>query len=484
MRPLSLAVILGFPVGLVVAACAEERPNPEHCSIQQGDASCAERFPEGDRPFCSMLDCSDSSWGCSAERPSNPSCYSPCGGGASADVDSSCLGTAEEGTDTTSETEGSPECVDDQDCSGSTPFCVGGACVACDEISDPDAACTDVSDGTLPVCSDGACVQCTSEIPEACVGLTPVCDAATSTCTGCDFHDQCPDSACRVLDGSCLPDDRVWHVDGDGGQDFLSIGQALLQIGFGESGTIVVHERNGGSAYAETLAIVDGRIAALIAAPGERPFLENDSGTTLLVDAGAEVYARGLLVAGIEPIRVEGAGLVLDEAEVQGSVSAGIQLMADARLIGRNSILLSSGSDNFFGPALAADASRFELVYSTLIGRLSNRALVCVNGTAGSFLRNGLIGSEGPDLAIDCTELTLLNNALEDASMFPGNTTIGQLLPEWFVGGTNYRLSAEAPAEIASAAVRQAGDPPADIDGESRPAEGKTDYAGADRIGR
>jgi hypothetical protein len=287
-----------------------------------------------------------------------------------------------------------------------------------------------------------------------------------------------------VLDGSCLPDDRVWHVDGDGGQDFLSIGQALLQIGFGESGTIVVHEREGGSAYAEALAIADGRVAALIAAPGERPFLENDSGTTLLVETGAEVYAQGLLVAGIEPIRVEDAALVLDEAEVQGSVSAGVQLAADARLIGRNSILLSSGSDNFFGPALAVDASRFELVYSTLIGRLANPALVCVNGTAGSFLRNSLIGSEGAGPAIDCIELTLLNNALEDASLFPGNTTIGELLPEWFVGGTNYHLSAEAPAEIATAAVRQAGDPPADIDGELRPAEGETDYAGADRIGR
>jgi hypothetical protein len=133
---------------------------------------------------------------------------------------------------------------------------------------------------------------------------------------------------------------------------------------------------------------------------------------------------------------------------------------------------------------LAAETSRFELVYSTLIGRLSNPALVCVSGTAGSFLRNSLVGSEGPGPAVDCTELTLLNNALEDASMFPGNTTVGELLPEWFVGGANYRLSAEAPAEIAAAAVRQAGDPVADIDGELRPAEGEADYAGADRSGR
>jgi hypothetical protein len=150
-------------------------------------------------------------------------------------------------------------------------------------------------------------------------------------------------------------------------------------------------------------------------------------------------------------------------------------------LIARNTILLSSGSDNFFGPALTADASRFELVYSAVIGRLSNPAVVCSGGTAGSFLRNSLIGSEGAGSAINCTELTLLNNALEDAAAYPGNVTVGELQPEWFVGGTNYRLSAEAPVEIATIAIRQDGDPPADIDGEVRPAEGEFDYAGADR---
>jgi hypothetical protein len=287
-----------------------------------------------------------------------------------------------------------------------------------------------------------------------------------------------------MLDGSCLPGGLVWHVDGDGGQDFLSIGQALLQIGAGESGTIIVHERSGGAAYKEALAIADGRVVALIAAPGERPFLENDVGTTLRVFADGEVYVRRFLIGGIDPIVVEGATLVIDETEVHGSVSAGVQLQADAHLIARNAILLSSSSDNFFGPALTADASRFELVYSTVIGRLSNSAVICTVGTAGSFLRNSLIGSEGAGPAIDCTELALLNNALEDAAAYPGNTTIGEIQPEWFVGGTNYRLSTDAPVEIATAAVRQVGDPPTDIDGELRPAEGEPDYAGADLIGR
>ncbi|MFV8750459.1 hypothetical protein ACNOYE_07895 [Nannocystaceae bacterium ST9] len=483
MRPPSLSALFGFTVGLAVA-CVEEQPNPEHCSSQQGNVACSERFPDGDRPYCAMLSCTNEPWGCVAEPPSDESCYSPCGEGASASENSSCLGTADEETGTTSDTEGGSECAADEDCGSQVPFCVEGICVGCEDAPDPDAACAGMSNGALPVCEAGVCVQCTSEASEACIELMPVCDIATSTCTGCDFHSQCPGSACRVLDGSCLPDDRVWHVDADGGQDFLSIGQALLQINTGESGTLIVHEQSGGAAYQEALAIADGRVVALLAAPGERPFLANDVGTTLRVEAEAEVFTRGILVAGIEPIRVEGATLVLDETEVQGSVSAGVQLSADARLIARNTILLSSGSDNFFGPALTADMSRFELVYSTVIGRLSNLAVLCTMGTAGSFLRNSLIGSEGAEAAIDCAEITLLNNALEDAAMYPGNVTVGELQPQWFVGGTNYRLSAEAPTEIATAAIRQEGDPLADIDGELRPEVGEPDYAGADRIGR
>jgi hypothetical protein len=255
-----------------------------------------------------------------------------------------------------------------------------------------------------------------------------------------------------------------------------------LQIGAGETGTLVVHERSNGVAYSEALAIADARTVALIAAPAERPFLANDVGTSLQIEADAEVYIRGLLIAGIDPIHVDAATLVLDEVEVQASISAGVQLQAEARLIARNTILLSSGSDNFFGPALTADASRFELVYSTVIGRLSNLAVFCSGGTAGSYLRNSLVGSESGAVAIDCVEITLLNNALEDASEYPGNVTIGEIQPEWFVGGSNYRLDSMAPIEIATAAVWQVGDPSADIDGERRPASaGSLDFAGADR---
>jgi hypothetical protein len=468
--------LAAFAIGMI-AACVELRPNPAHCANQQGDASCAERFPDGELPYCGMLDCADAQWGCLAAPPSDPACYSPCGGGAGASEDMSCLGVADESTDTTDTT---PECTSDIEC-GAELFCVEGSCTDCAGTPMPDAACASASAGALPVCDAGVCVECTPESSAACTGSTPVCEADSSTCTGCDFHAQCSASACRVLEGSCLPEARVWHVDGDGGADFTTITQALLQIGIGEQGTLIIHEREGDAAYVEPLVIGESRVIALVAAPGEHPRLVNDVGTTLQIESGAEVYLQGLTLAGITPLQVEGgASLVLDEVEVTGQVEAAVLVLADALLFARNSIIVSSASDAFFGPAIAVDMARIELVYTTVIGRTNNPAISCGMGTAGSSIRNGLIANESLTPAIECSELTLLHVALEDATPQPDNTMLGELDPTWFEVGTNYRIGPDAPPALASAALRLAGDPPLDIDGATRPAVDQPDGGGAD----
>ena len=50
-----------------------------------------------------------------------------------------------------------------------------GSCVACDGMTDPDAACAGV-DPAMPVCFDGTCVACAEGQEEACGDLTPICD--------------------------------------------------------------------------------------------------------------------------------------------------------------------------------------------------------------------------------------------------------------------------------------------------------------------
>ncbi|NJK31743.1 MAG: hypothetical protein HC927_04600 [Deltaproteobacteria bacterium] len=468
---LTIAALLGFVSGASMAACVREVPNPEHCSVQGGDASCVERFG-AERAHCAQFGCSDEPWGCVAELP-EPSCHSPCGGELE---DSTCL-TGD--TETESGEEG-PACADDGDCSGSKPFCVAGECGDCSQTQDPDAACAESSRGATPVCAAAQCVECSVEQVGACIDTAPICDPATNTCVGCDYHEQCPAGACQVLTGSCLPDNRIWHVDGDGGQDFLQISQALLQIKTGESGTLIIHERSGGVAYDEAIVIGDARIVALIAAPGERPLLDNADGTTLWVDLDSEVYLEGLDITGIEPLVVDNATLYLDRTQVRGTVNPGVWLENDARMFARNAILLSSVSQDFGGSAIAASNSRFELSYSTVIGRGGFSAIGC-DLAAGSSARNSLIASENAEPAVACPDIALLNNALEDATDYPDNVGIGELQAEWFVGGANYHLSDMAPAAIHTAAIWQSGDPHVDFDGDPRPTRaGAPDFAGAD----
>jgi hypothetical protein len=92
------------------------------------------------------------------------------------------------------------DCMSADDCDDATAaFCTDeGTCVSCDEMPEPDAACTSV-DAAHPVCIAGACVECSNAQATACTGTTPLC-GPDNTCTGCTEHTQCPQSACH-LDG-------------------------------------------------------------------------------------------------------------------------------------------------------------------------------------------------------------------------------------------------------------------------------------------
>jgi hypothetical protein len=70
------------------------------------------------------------------------------------------------------------ECCDRDDCSGTKPVCVSGACASCS--ADPDGC----PDGACCNASSGACV-------EACPANAPIC-AGTNICTACSQQNPCP----------------------------------------------------------------------------------------------------------------------------------------------------------------------------------------------------------------------------------------------------------------------------------------------------
>lgn len=102
-------------------------------------------------------------------------------------------------TDPTDPTGGS----DPDDTTGDPP-------VACDADDGPDPACP----GTAPFCVDGTCVGCEDAPVQACASVdpaTPVCDAGSGACVGCNEHDQCDSGACRIATGECFAEsNRLW----------------------------------------------------------------------------------------------------------------------------------------------------------------------------------------------------------------------------------------------------------------------------------
>ncbi len=133
----------------------------------------------------------------------------------------------------------SPKPVDDScdaanDCTDpALPYCVEGACHACDGASacTPDAprcspadlVCADcVGDidcsgyPSMPRCNstDGSCVGCVES--SQCANPTPVCDPDTQACRGCSSDDDCASAACDRTTGTCIGEAAVLYASANG----------------------------------------------------------------------------------------------------------------------------------------------------------------------------------------------------------------------------------------------------------------------------
>src|SRR5690606_27773128 len=60
--------------------CVVEKwvPNSDYCTNAYGDETCAERYPDGSRPYCVIEECLNSYYGCFPFEPT-VECASPCG---------------------------------------------------------------------------------------------------------------------------------------------------------------------------------------------------------------------------------------------------------------------------------------------------------------------------------------------------------------------------------------------------------------------
>ena len=482
-------ITLGLALGGTVGACY--RYDATYCGNLEGHATCREL---GLGQFCSL--CSFDKGGCVEARPSSD-CLAPFEipgeeGGSSGDTGSETGGSDTEdsgsGSSATmgSGSSGDGPCTGPEDCPEAAPFCDPvGACVTCDAMEDPDGACAELGGGT-PLCVGGTCVACTDEDTSVCDGQLRLCDPETNACVDCTEHPQCESGACQLDVGTCFPTDVVVHVDGDGGQDFTTVGAAIASFNDGALGVIVVHERAASAPYTEALAVDGGKVLAMVAADGESPEFQGvgaspglavqGAGTTLYLEAltSADGNAFGLVC--------DGARADLRRARIVQNTGGGILAQGGCELSVENSFVGGTIDTD----ALEAQSSTVSVLYSTLAASAmiagSPAALRC-DGSSTVEARNSILVGASPEPEFQCAGATVTTSAGEGDLPGTDNVAVGTFDPGWFANfvGGDFSLTAAGGTAFEGIARWEEGDPSTDINGDGRPTEvGMADVVGAD----
>jgi hypothetical protein len=516
--------VSSFPSALVLTllvSCKTQSENPNHCQNQDGNAWCAEKYPDGSLPFCGIGACPgiDAIDGCLAERPADDACYSPCGDDQTFEDDPSCDGVAETGTDattlttsmsdTTPTTSGDPTtmssmsmsgtdtddtdattepttetgptgCVGSEECTDpGNPVCVDEVCAPCTEAGDGDAACAE-KDSEAPACAaSGECVECTDGNPAACDGTTPVCDAGSSSCVACTYHEQCPESACRIGTGECFSNACVVEVGGDK-EDPETIGEAI-----GDGCVLLLHE---GAGYTENIVLGSGDVVAILAhETATFPVINGAVGNdpTVQVSNMAELYLQGVTISGNTGVGVQasGAGFWLDRTQVIANTGGGIELASNASGIVRNSIVSGNGNEAPTSRGFNVTDSTLDLLYTTVARNDAGTedSLVCNGGSTVTVRNSIVVGRHSP--SVGCVPLTATFSVFDEVIPGMGNENVAMIDNGWFedVFTFDFHLLPAGTAAFGGVAEWTTVDPLVDIDGDLRPNVGGTaDVAGAD----
>jgi len=237
---------LAVAASFALTACT--KPNPAVCCVSAED--------------CSSIGVSDTSRDCSAGL---------------ACQDHSCV---------------EPTCTTSADCSGNTPVCTNGTCVACDAQN----ACP-MSE--LCKTDDGTCVACLTSTD--CAAADPVCDAASNTCRSCKLDSECSSGACAD-DGTCVPEDNIVYLDpagtGAAGTCTRATPCNTLSLAIATANTLRNHIVLATGNYTDTAAtinissvrtsaqtvVVHGAQSTLTAAAGGEPIIFIDDVATTIQD--------------------------------------------------------------------------------------------------------------------------------------------------------------------------------------------------------
>ncbi len=462
-----------------------------HCGNNGGDGACG-----GATPYCSV--CTLAADGCVAEAP-----RAECRAVTEAEGSSGGSGAS---------SGGGLECTRasalDDACPAAAPYCHDGACAPCTAF-DP-GFCADL-DPARPVCDEdgGRCVECTAAEP-LCDAAEPLC-APDLECRGCWKHAQCPDSACDLGTGACMPTTTVVWVDpgacpgpgaGTEGDPFCELRSALqLPV------DVLTIRLRAGSIQSEQLSVGQARTVA-VRGEGGRPRLSSAGSYVVNASNGARLLLAGVDVLDGDPaLHCSSAALWLEDVVVRpgpgGAVlgthcdlHVGRSQIVDRdghaiELRGRSTLALASSILGLDGTPDAAthavylrDESRAVITYSTLAANrsaLPAASLRCEPG-ASATLRSSIALALASD-SIDCDALDAAHNVVDVPLPGEANVEVAALSPAWFVDLTrgDFHVADVAATPFGGLGVWAAGDPYEDVDGDLRgPAAPGVDVVGAD----
>lgn len=398
-------------------------------------------------------------------------------------------GTTDAGTD---DTTGPGGCVNDDECSGSTPFCSAGECLPCTGLAAPDETCA-AADPETPFCADFGCVQCLPDGSDACDGSTPVCQGETFDCVGCSYHDQC-DVACNLETGSCMDDAPLFwarpdanncgsNAPGTFGQPFCTPQQAIAAIDeAGDAGILFIEESDEDI---EGINVPANTTVVVLPADGDRPVISDP----IYVNApGAQLFMEGVSITGqvFDVIDVTGGVVWLDRVDLYFNLGYAIDATDGAEIHLRNTVVGSNGrNSNLRGPIYLENSS-LDAVYASIVANYQTNTSDSIDCAAGgsATIRNSIIIASDSD-SIECDDITIDNSYIDTAGVDGSDNTVNVMvqdsLQNWFVDpggvegggsityGDDFHLTMAGEMEFGGIGVTQIGDLPVDFDGDPRP---------------
>lgn len=357
-------------------------------------------------------------------------------------------------------------------CEGATPVCSTehGRC-ECDPNS--PTACRDVD-------TPEACVDGVWQTQSRCAKTT-TCIAGVG-CDTCTEHEQCPDSACRVIGaqaGSCADSSDV--VEATTPEE---ISKALGNLGDGER---VIRIAGGTYDSPERLVVKSGQRVTLLGdgtavmrrvdTPLEEPeLLHVESGGLLVLsnvqfgvtflglqaDANSTVWIEDVVASDVETFGKSKGDLYIRRSRISNWGSTACVDHSAGELHITNSSLLSTGSD----PTLRLSGSLVHISYSTFVG--PERGLSC-DGASSGTIRNSIIVTpfDGNETE-GCAGVDWFDNAVTASEH---GVVVGPYAREWFVDvdGNDLHLLEAGATALEDIADWDEGDPEVDIDGDPRP---------------